>query len=102
MVSDPMSMGAGGRMTGLISAISGQFSKSLFLGAFFPTVVFLVAGYLLIGPLMPGPPPLQDALPQIDAQWQLIVWSFLAVVLSGMLFNLNGPIIRLYEGYPWK
>src|SRR5262249_13251508 len=28
--------------------------------------------------------------------------TFITIVLSGLLYNMNIPILRLYEGYPWS
>jgi len=28
--------------------------------------------------------------------------SFIVIVISGLIYNLNIPILRLYEGYPWR
>jgi hypothetical protein len=41
-------------------------------------------------------------LAALDTQWQVITITFIAILMSGMLYNLNIPIIRMYEGYPWK
>ncbi len=88
-------------MTSIFSAISGQFSKSLILGTFLPVVLFTVLGLLFLPSLFPsGSSPLQP-LAALDKEWQVVAVTFIAVLLTGLLYNLNIPIIRIYEGYPW-
>jgi hypothetical protein len=89
-------------MTSALSAISGQFSKSLVLGTFLPMVIFVVFNLIFVVPFLPADWPLLNPLKTLDSQWQVIAISLLTIVLSGILYNLNMPIIRLYEGYPWK
>jgi uncharacterized repeat protein (TIGR01451 family) len=89
-------------MTNILSAISGQFSKSLLLGTFLPVVVFVILGLLFVAPLVPTDWPLLSPLAALDPQWKLIVILFTMIVLSGLLYNLNIPLIRFYEGYPWQ
>jgi hypothetical protein len=88
-------------MNSLLSAISGQFSKSLVLGTFLPAVLFVTIGALLLAPLTPHGYQLLSQLKAVDTQMVLAL-SFASVVLTGLLYNLNIPLIRLYEGYPWK
>lgn len=90
-------------MTSILSAISGHFSKSLILGTFLPVVVFVILGLVFVAPLLP--PDLAAlgrlrAIDNLDAG-KLVAITLAAVVLSGLLYNLNIPIMRLYEGYPW-
>jgi hypothetical protein len=89
-------------MLSLLSTVSGYFSRSLILGAFFPTLIFVallilsdymlslfeVRSFLQINPL--------------DTGWTILSITFITVVVTGLLYNLNNPLIRLYEGYPWK
>lgn len=89
-------------MTNILSSISGQFSKSLILGTFLPVIVFVLLFRILVAPFFPYDLPLLAPLETLDTEWQVIAISLLAIVLSGMLYNLNIPIIRFYEGYPWK
>jgi hypothetical protein len=89
-------------MTGILSAISGQFSKSLILGAFLPTIIFVTLSMIFLIPLFPTDWPVLAPLVALDAQWKIIVLTLITVTLSGVLYNLNVPLIRLYEGYPWK
>ena len=88
-------------MTGIISAISGHFSKSLLLGTFLPSLLFVVLGLILVPPLLPANWQPWEQLQSVDTQGVVSV-SFVTVVLTGLLYNLNPPIIRFYEGYTWK
>ena len=89
-------------MTSLISAISGQFTKALVLGAFFPSVLSVVLTILFVLPIFPGTTNVFLPLASLDQQWRVFAASFAALLLTGLVYNLNTPIIRLYEGYPWK
>jgi hypothetical protein len=89
-------------MTSIISAISGQFSKALVLGTFLPVVVFVILSMVFVLPLFPESWSLLRPLQELGTEWKIIAISFYAIVLSGLLYNLNIPIIRLYEGYPWQ
>ena len=92
-------------MTSLLSSISGQFGKSIFLGAMFPVLIVAVLNSLLIAPLLPFGDVIQKHLEQIATgkeTWGAILLVFAVVFVTGVLYNLNIPIIRLYEGYPWQ
>jgi hypothetical protein len=89
-------------MTAILSSISGQFSKALFLGAFFPSVVFVILGMIFALPLFPAEFGLLKPLEALGVEWKVVFLIFLTLVISGLLYNLNISIIRLYEGYPWK
>jgi hypothetical protein len=89
-------------MSGILSSISGYFSKSLILGSFLPVVVFIVLSAIFLVPILPSDLRFLASLASIDKQWQVVAVSFTAIVLSGLLYNLNIPILRMYEGYPWK
>jgi hypothetical protein len=88
-------------VTSILSAISGQFSKSLILGTLMPVVLFLIFSLLFVVTFYPANRELLYQLQQLDAQG-VVIFSFLTIVLTGLLYNLNIPIIRLYEGYPWR
>lgn len=88
-------------MTGLLSAISGQFTKSLILGALFPAAVFVLLWLVFVAPLLP-PGFILSAPPALEADWSVLSITFVTLVLTGLLYNLDTPIIKLYEGYPWK
>jgi hypothetical protein len=89
-------------MNSILSGISNYFSKSLILGTFLPVVVFVVFIWLLAVPLFPSDWPFFKPLEALDTQWKVLAISFFTIVLSGILFNVNSPLIRLYEGYPWS
>ena len=89
-------------MTSILSSISGYFSKSLILGTFLPVVIFMVLSMLFLVPLLPSDLRLLAPLENIDKQWKVIAVSFVTIVISGLVYNLNIPILRWYEGYPWK
>jgi hypothetical protein len=92
-------------MTSLLTSISGQFGKAIFLGTLFPVLVVAILNDLITIPLLSFGPALQAQLSRIaigEDKWGTIFLVFVVVVLTGFLYNLNIPIIRLYEGYPWK
>jgi hypothetical protein len=88
-------------MNSILSGISSYFSKSLILGTFLPVVVFVILSWLLAVPLLPLDWPFFKPLEALDTQWKVLAISFFTIVLSGILYNVNSPLIRLYEGYPW-
>lgn len=91
-------------MTNVLSTISQHFGKTLILGAFLPTLVFVVFGLTILVPWLPPESALiaqAKAIENLDTK-DLVVLSLITVVLSGLLHNLNIPIMRVYEGYPWK
>jgi hypothetical protein len=92
-------------MTSLLSSISGQFGKSIFLGAMFPVLIVAVLNSLLTVPLLPFADVSQKHIQQIATgkeTWGAILLVFAVVFVTGVLYNLNIPIIRMYEGYPWQ
>ncbi|HSK75264.1 MAG TPA: hypothetical protein VLQ45_02305 [Thermoanaerobaculia bacterium] len=91
-------------MTNLLSAISGKFSTALILGTFFPVTVFVFLARVLWVPLLPAgfKPALLAPLAGLDDKWELLILTLVTIVLSGVLYNLNIPLIRFYEGYAWE
>lgn len=89
-------------MTSILSSISGIFSKTLILGIFLPVVVFIIFSLLFVVPLVPSDVTVLKPLEALDPQWKVLTITFVVILLSGLLYNLNIPLIRLYEGYPWK
>lgn len=92
-------------MTEFFTRISGQITGPIILGAFFPVVLFTTALALLVLPITPYGHTLTSAVKD-PKLWQekgsaAIAITFVVLVLSVVLYNLNIPIIRLYEGYPW-
>jgi hypothetical protein len=91
-------------MGGLLSAISGQFAKAIILGTLFPVIILSALNIFLVAPLLPHPDSLKGQLLKIavgDDKWGALILTFVLVLLTGLLYNLNIPIIRLFEGYPW-
>jgi uncharacterized repeat protein (TIGR01451 family) len=88
-------------VTGLLSAISGQFTKSLVLGALFPAAIFVLAWLSAVAPLFP--PGLSLPAPSMfGAEWGALSITLFTLVVAGLLFNLDIPLLRLYEGYSWE
>ena len=88
-------------MTSILSSISGYFSRALILGTFLPVTIFVVLALLLLVPALPASLSLPELLAGLDTA-KVVGISFLTIVLSGLLYNMNIPILRLYEGYPWR
>lgn len=89
-------------MTSILSTISGFFSKPLILGSFLPVTIFILLSWLLLVPVLPpnylGFQPLEG----LEKEWKLLAVLFVAVVASGLIYNLNIQILRFYQGYPWQ
>ncbi|HEV2885116.1 MAG TPA: hypothetical protein VGW36_09675 [Pyrinomonadaceae bacterium] len=89
-------------MTGLLSTISGYFTKYILLGTVLPVVVFIISFFMVVRPLLPADVRILLPLAALDPQWQVLAVSFCTVLISGVLYILNTPIIKWYEGYPWR
>ena len=92
-------------MGSLLTSLTGQFAKLALLGTMLPVVFVLGLNLVLVAPLLPFGPALQTWLMRIalgEASWSLAAFTFAVFLLTGLLYNLNTPIIRLYEGYPWQ
>jgi len=89
-------------MNNILSGISGYFSKSLILGTLLPVIMFSTLAWLVAGPVVPLEVSFFKPLEDLEAQWKLLAYTFLMIVLAGFLYNINTPLIRLYEGYPWS
>ena len=89
-------------MNSILSVISGQFTRTLILSTFFPVMLFLAFGILAVEPLLPDGLPILKAVQSLDIQWVVLAITAVAVVLTVFLYNLNTPIIRFLEGYPWQ
>jgi hypothetical protein len=88
-------------MGNLFSAISGQFGKPLVLGTLLPVTVALLLLLALVSPAVPTEGSWLSAVAGLGGEWKVIALSIAAVLLSGLVYSLNTPIIRFYEGYPW-
>ncbi len=89
-------------MTSILSSISSQFGKALIFGAFLPATVFMILWSIIIEPVVPIFQTVLRPLGLFSQEWPLIAGSFAIIVITGLLYNLNIPIIRFFEGYPWQ
>jgi hypothetical protein len=92
-------------MNTLLSSISGQFGKMILLGTLFPVLIVSILNVLLVAPILPFGPAIQNQLRRIaigEDKWSAVALLFVVLVITGVLYNLNIPIIRVYEGYPWQ
>jgi len=93
-------------MGDFFSKISSQFTGAVVLSAFFPLILFMVAFTQIVLPMTSTGQEFTKAV-QDPQYWQsnpfvTLVFTVLLLGLSVVLYNLNTPIVRLYEGYPWK
>lgn len=89
-------------MTNLISAISGQFSRSVLLSTLLPVTVFVLLVLVLVWPQLPGSAAVVGWAHGLDTGWKLAAISLVTILLTALLHSLNGPVVRFYEGYPWS
>jgi hypothetical protein len=82
--------------------ISGSFSRVLLLGTLFPVTVFALLFYWVVVPFLPEDLAFFQILGTLDTAWTTALISLFLFLVSGILYNLNVPIIRLYEGYTWQ
>src|SRR4051812_5929065 len=88
-------------MSSILSSISGQFNRSWILGTFFPVALFVIVNWIFVLPSLPIQALTFKPLEGLDQQWQVVALGLLIIVLTGILYNLNVPLTRLYEGYTW-
>jgi hypothetical protein len=90
-------------MTSFLSSLSTQFAKNILIGTLFPVMLFVIALTAVVLPLANATPRVIFGiiLPWEQASSAPAVIVFILVV-TVVLFALNVPLIRLYEGYPWK
>lgn len=88
-------------MTGLLSTISGYFTRAILLGTLLPVAVFVTSFFIVILPLLPGDVQIMLPLAALDPQWKLLAVTLSTVLLSGLLYSLNIPVTKVYEGYTW-
>ena len=92
-------------MTTLLTSISGQFGRMVVLGTLFPVLLVSILNELIVAPILPFGSAVQDQFRKIatgEDKWAAVSLVFIVLVITGILYNLNIPIIRIYEGYPWK
>lgn len=88
-------------MGSLFSAISSQFGKPLLFGTLLPVAVAVLLFILLVSPQLP-PATALAPLETLGTEWRALVLAIVAIVLTGLLYNLNTPLVRLFEGYFWN
>lgn len=88
-------------MTSLLSAISGHFTKALVLGTFLPVTVMTAAFLWLVDPPFSASGRVPASIKLLDKEWQVVLLTLIVITVAGVLFNLNGTIVRCYSGYPW-
>src|SRR5258708_7733198 len=89
-------------MTSALSTISGQFGKAWILGSYFPVIIFSILGFIFVLPLLPIEWSGTKQIESLDTQWQVLLFTIVTLGFCGLLYYLNIPIIRVYEGYPWR
>jgi hypothetical protein len=89
-------------MTSILSLISGSFGRALLLGTLFPVTVFALLGLLFVVPFLPADIAVLAPLAKLDPAWKTVLVSLVVILLTGLLYNLNTSLIRLYAGYPWQ
>ncbi|HEX8452354.1 MAG TPA: hypothetical protein VF647_09675 [Longimicrobium sp.] len=89
-------------MTSILSLISGSFGRALVLGTLFPVTVATLLGLLFVVPFMPADVAVLAPLAALDPGWKIVLITLIVILLTGLLYNLNSSLIRLYEGYPWQ
>ncbi len=88
--------------TNLLSAITGQFTRALVLGAFVPALLYVILGLVVVVPLVPSDWSILKPLEVLGTESPIIAVAFFTILLTGLLYNLNNSLIRLFEGYPWQ
>ena len=90
-------------MTSFLSTISGQFGKNILIGTFFPAVLFAMALVAVVLPLAAITPRFAF---ELIFPWEqdstLLALTVFVLIVTVLLFALNIPLLKLYEGYPWK
>ncbi len=91
-------------MAGMLTSLTGKFRYSFLIGAFVPAILFIVLVRSLLFPLLPEiiSQTFFESTQVSDILGELVAFLLLVIVIALILSNLNSPIIRLYEGYPWQ
>lgn len=89
-------------MTGLLDTISGHLAKPLVVGSLLPVLLFGSALFVLNGSDPNAFIQPEYLVAGLTAEWKLAVAGLAALAVAGLLHVLNRPLIRWYEGYPWK
>ena len=89
-------------MEGVFSALSGHFGKPLVLGSLVPVSVALFLFVALVSPPVPLEASFVGTVPAVGNEWRVVELALVTLVLSVLMYNLNTPIVRMYEGYVWQ
>ena len=89
-----------------LTRISGQIVGPIVLGTLFPVVLFFILLSFMVFPLTPYGRNFTDLVrnPQLwqDKGASALVAIALVLLLTVILYHLNIPLTRLYEGYLWE
>ena len=91
-------------MTEFLTKISGQITGPMIVGTLFPVLLFLTIFVLVVLPVTPYGHQYTDLLkdPQNWTGIYAVAATFVILLFTVVLYQLNNPLIRLYEGYPWR
>lgn len=87
-------------MFSMFSAVSGHFTRGLVFGAFLPILLFVAAASPIVV-FLAGTGNV-DLTPVELWSDKTTILSIIVVTLTGLIYSLNNPLIRFYEGYPWR
>jgi len=85
---------------GLFSTLSKQLLGNFLLSSGLPAVAFVLGFQALVAPHLPETWHLLEAPEALEAEWNTALAAVAVVIVATALTALNGPIIRLFEGYP--
>jgi hypothetical protein len=93
-------------VTDFLSKLSGQIIGPMILGTLFPVLLFFTSVSLMVLPIAPFGHEFTE-LVKNPYHWDndgkvALLATFIILVTTVVLAQLNNPLIRLYEGYPWK
>src|SRR5665213_3222394 len=89
-------------MTSFLSTISSQFAKNILIGTIFPVMLFVIAINAVVLQLADITP--HTVLTRIfpwEQDSTVAALTVFGLIVTVLLYSLNIPLIRLYEGYPW-
>jgi hypothetical protein len=90
-------------MHSFLSTLSSQFAKNILIGTLFPVVLFVIAISAVVLPLAEITPRAMFGLFFLWEQDSVVpALTAFVLIVTVVLFALNIPLIRLYEGYPWQ
>lgn len=89
-------------MGGLFSSLSKQLLGNFLYSSGLPAVAFVLGFQALIAPRLPETWHLLEAPEALEAEWKTAFAALAVAAFATALAALNGPLIRLYEGYPLR